>query len=65
MALVCHGGVLGALFRYVQGIPLAEARAIAIPNAAYNALRHEAGRWHVEVWADTAHLDGVVPFVEP
>lgn len=65
VALVCHGGVLGALFRYVHGIPLAEARAIPIPNAAYNVLRHEAGRWHVEVWADTAHLEGVDPVVGP
>lgn len=65
VAVVCHGGVLGALYRHVQGVTLEAQHAIAIPNAAFNALRWEAGRWQVEAWADTAHLAAAEPFVEP
>jgi probable phosphoglycerate mutase len=58
-AVVCHGGVLAILYRHIHGIPLGEPRAIPIPNASYNALRHDGGRWVVEAWGDTAHLAGV------
>jgi probable phosphoglycerate mutase len=58
-AVVCHGGVLAILYRHIHGIPVGEPRAIPIPNASYNALRHERGRWIVEAWGDTAHLAGV------
>lgn len=65
IAVVCHGGVLAALYRHVRGIPVGAAQAIAIPNAAYNALAFEDGRWVVEAWADTAHLSATTPFAEP
>ena len=56
IAVVCHGGVLASLYRHVHGIALAEPCLIPIPNASYNAIRRESGRWHVEAWGDTAHL---------
>lgn len=65
VAVVCHGGVLAALYRHVNGIPVGAARAIPIPNASYNALVFDAGRWTVEAWADTAHLPATEPFAEP
>jgi 2,3-bisphosphoglycerate-dependent phosphoglycerate mutase len=65
LAVVCHGGVLAALYRHVHGIPVGAAQPIPIPNASYNALLYDAGRWEVEAWADTAHLDVSGPFVEP
>ncbi|MBL0141232.1 MAG: histidine phosphatase family protein [Betaproteobacteria bacterium] len=65
IAVVCHGGVLAALYRHVCGIPVGATQAIPIPNASYNALLFEAGRWKVEVWADTAHLDASGPVVKP
>lgn len=65
VAVVCHGGVLAALYRHVHGIPVGAAHAIPIPNASYNALAFEGGRWTVEAWADTAHLPAAAPFVEP
>ena len=56
IAVVCHGGVLGALYRRVHGIdPSVQAR-IPIPNASYNRVSFEEDRWSLEVWADTAHL---------
>ena len=57
IALVCHGGVLAALWRHIHGISAGEPAAIAIPNAAYNRVVREARGWQVDAWADTAHLD--------
>lgn len=65
IVVVCHGGVLASLFRFVHGIDVGTAHAIPIPNASYNALVHEAGRWEVEAWADCAHLPVTAPVVEP
>ncbi|HEX4944033.1 MAG TPA: histidine phosphatase family protein, partial [Usitatibacteraceae bacterium] len=65
IAVVCHGGVLAALYRHVHGIPVGTAQPIPIPNASYNALVCDGGRWEVEAWADTAHLAAIEPFVEP
>lgn len=65
LAVVCHGGVLAALYRHVHAIAVGAAHAIPIPNASYNALIFEAGSWTVEAWADTAHLAATAPFVEP
>jgi probable phosphoglycerate mutase len=56
VAVVCHGGVLAALYRHVHGIgPSAMAR-IPIPNASYNRVLAQDERWSIEVWGDTAHL---------
>ena len=65
LTVVCHGGVLAALYRHVHAIDLGAAHAIPIPNASFNALVFDDGRWHVEAWADTAHLASAEPFVEP
>ena len=64
IAVVCHGGVLAALYRIIHAIPLVEARSIPIANASYNAVAFEADAWAIEAWDDTAHLPGVVPFAE-
>lgn len=57
LVVVCHGGVLATLYRYVNGIPVEQFHPVPIPNAAYNVLLVERGRWKIENWADTAHLD--------
>jgi probable phosphoglycerate mutase len=64
VVVVAHGGVLATFYRYVHDIGLEAPHAIPIANASYNALRHDAGVFAVEAWADTAHLPGVVPFEE-
>jgi probable phosphoglycerate mutase len=57
IVVVTHGGVLGALYRHVHGIPVAAARRIPIANASYNAVScHGPGAWTVHAWADIAHL---------
>jgi probable phosphoglycerate mutase len=65
LVVVCHGGVLAALYRHVRGIPVGAAQPIPIPNASYNALVFDGGAWTVEAWADTAHLAATEPFAEP
>jgi probable phosphoglycerate mutase len=54
--VVCHGGVLAALFRHIHGIPAGELKSVEIPNAAYNSVVREPSGWRIEAWADTAHL---------
>jgi probable phosphoglycerate mutase len=56
LAVVCHGGVLAALYRHVHRIPAAEIHSISIPNAAYNCVARDAAGWTIEAWADVAHL---------
>ncbi len=64
IVVVCHGGVLAALYRIINGIALVEPHRIPIANASYNAIAFEAPAWAIEAWGDTAHLPDVVPFVE-
>jgi probable phosphoglycerate mutase len=56
IAVVCHGGVLAALYRHIHGIPAERPASVDIPNAAYNRVVAEEGRWSVEAWADIAHF---------
>lgn len=65
IAVVCHGGVIASLYRHVHAIALETSKPVPIPNASYNALAYDHGRWEVEAWADIAHLDAVEPFAEP
>jgi probable phosphoglycerate mutase len=65
VAVVSHGGVLASLYRHIHAIPVAAAHRIPIPNASYNALRHDGSSWTVEAWGDTAHLPAAETFVEP
>ena len=55
--VVCHGGVIAALFRHIHGIPAAELKSVEIPNAGYNRVVREPSGWRVEAWADIAHFD--------
>ncbi len=57
IVVVTHGGVLGALYRHVHGIPVAAPHRIPIANASYNAVSCQGpGAWTVHAWADIAHL---------
>jgi 2,3-bisphosphoglycerate-dependent phosphoglycerate mutase len=56
VAVVTHGGVLGALYRHAMAIPLEAPRAYTLANASCNRFRFSAGRWAVDAWCDTAHL---------
>jgi probable phosphoglycerate mutase len=54
---VSHGGVLTAFYRHVCGIAMNAPRTLVLPNASYNVFARRGGKWSVERWGDTAHLD--------
>ncbi len=54
--IVTHGGVLAVVYRWLNGLPVTSGHSIEIPNVAYNRIHFDAGKWRVEVWADTDHL---------
>ncbi len=60
--VVCHGGVLDCIYRYVSGQSLVSARQAGLSNAAINQLSLEAAvsggepRLAIQCWDDTSHL---------
>jgi probable phosphoglycerate mutase len=54
--VVTHGGVLAAIYRWLNNLPIASPHKIDIPNAGVNRLVHEAGNWRIALWGDVAHL---------
>jgi 2,3-bisphosphoglycerate-dependent phosphoglycerate mutase len=54
--VVTHGGILDALYRFAQGVPLGKPRDFPIFNASVNVVRCEDGRWSIERWGDISHL---------
>jgi probable phosphoglycerate mutase len=59
--VVTHGGVLGVVYRWLNGLHISSPHKIEIPNVAYNRVSVTGSGptedWQLEVWADTAHLD--------
>ncbi|MCD6076663.1 MAG: hypothetical protein K0R89_601 [Ramlibacter sp.] len=56
LAIVCHGGVLDALYRAARGLPLDTPRTWSLENAAISRLRFDAGGLHIDAWGATSHL---------
>ncbi len=59
IAVVTHGGVLGAIFRYVLNIALDAERNFVLLNCSINRIQKEDGRWNLLSWGDVAHLEGM------
>lgn len=57
IVVVLHGGVLDIINRFVRGSRLDTPRDFLIPNAGLNWIVCENGQWHIESWAETAHLE--------
>lgn len=56
---VTHGGVLGAIFRYVLRIPLDADRNFVLLNCSLNRIQKGGDRWNLVSWGDVAHLQGI------
>lgn len=56
LLVVTHGGVLGAIYRWLNNMPMASSQRVAIPNVAYNRISVRPNGWKIDVWADTSHL---------
>lgn len=59
VVIVTHGGVLDVVNRFVRRVPLEAPRDFVIPNAGLNWITEQAGRWEIEAWGHTEHLQGV------
>jgi 2,3-bisphosphoglycerate-dependent phosphoglycerate mutase len=57
--VVTHGGVVGIMYRHVREMPLEAKRDYALFNASINRFRVVDGRWHMDVWGYTSHLEGL------
>ncbi|WP_265946692.1 histidine phosphatase family protein [Dechloromonas sp. A34] len=57
VAVVLHGGVLDIINRFVRGNSLETPRDFLIPNAGLNWIAVDNGRWQLETWGETAHLE--------
>ena len=58
VAVVTHGGVLGALYRHAMKLPLDAPRSWTMHNASINRIRIKAGCWTLDHWGDVSHLPG-------
>lgn len=56
VAVVCHGGVLDALYRAAAGVALDAPRTWSIGNASVNRVLASAAGFSLLDWADGAHL---------
>ncbi len=57
VVVVLHGGVLDIANRFVRGNSLETRRDFLIPNAGLNWIACRDGRWTIESWGETAHLE--------
>lgn len=55
--VVTHGGVIAAVYRWLNGLPVSSPHRIEIPNVAYNRVNARSSPWQIEVWGDTSHYD--------
>lgn len=54
--IVCHGGVLDALYRVAAGEGPEGPRRTTLLNASVNTFRYRDGRWTLHLWGDVSHL---------
>ena len=58
--IVCHGGLLGVIYRWANNIPIAAAADVPIPNTGLNKIKIRAGNIEngaeVLSWGDVSHL---------
>jgi len=59
IGIVTHGGVLGALFRYVLNVPLEKERNFVLLNCSLNRIEKKDKAWNLVSWGDIAHLEGM------
>lgn len=56
LLVISHGGVLGAIFRHVTGIPLGAPRRFLLMNCSVNIVEKDEKDWTLRSWGDVSHL---------
>jgi len=59
IAVITHGGVLGALLRATLEIPFERKRAFSHHNASVNIFTFYNGKVTLGTWGDISHLEGL------
>ena len=59
IAMVTHGGFLGAIFRYVLNLPLQAKRNFLLLNCSVNRIEKSESGWTLVSWGDVSHLSGL------
>lgn len=59
IGVVTHGGVLGAIFRYILNIPLDARRNFVLLNCSVNRIEKNQDGWNLVSWGDVSHLKGL------
>jgi probable phosphoglycerate mutase len=60
LAVVCHGGVVDAAFRYLLGLPMTGSFELHTSNTSLTELvQTRPGRWRLVRYNDAAHLEGL------
>lgn len=54
--VVCHGGVLDALYRIAAGEGPEGPRKTTLLNASINTFHYRDRRWRLHLWGDISHL---------
>jgi len=62
---VTHGGFLMGFLEHVLSLAPGNGARFRKPNASYNAFGYHDGRWHLETWNDTTHLQGIPSLDDP
>nr|MBA2647772.1 histidine phosphatase family protein [Pyrinomonadaceae bacterium] len=57
IAVVTHGGVIDAWFRFVLDIPLHAPRKAKLWNVGLNSIaREDDGEWRLHTWGERSHI---------
>ena len=59
VAVVCHGGTLGAFISSILGLPPIRRQPFTFGNASVTKVVYEHGRWRVRTLNDRCHLRGL------
>ncbi len=59
IVVVCHGGVVDSLFRYVINLPLVEPRNYKILNSGKSLFSCQNGNWQLLTFGDISHLQNL------
>ena len=62
---ITHGGFLMGFFEHVLGLGPGNGWRFKKQNAAYNCFEFASGRWSLETWNDTSHLQSLGSLNDP
>jgi broad specificity phosphatase PhoE len=65
IVIITHGGFLIGFFEHVLDLLPGNSWRFKRQNAAFNAFDREDGKWSLETWNDTSHLEALGSLDEP